>query len=127
MEEIRTFLELTSVNSIMYIILGVVAFRELCELFTWLFDFLGLENKWTKKRNTESKMLQNHEQKLSQVSTDIKAINDKINVLSQMMIDMQIRLIHQNVLNSKIEFLNPIDITMLKDNGIRWKRKLSMV
>ena len=89
MEEIRTFLELTSVNSIMYIILGVVAFRELCELFTWLFDFLGLENKWTKKRNTESKMLQNHEQKLSQVSTDIKAINDKINVLSQMMIDMQ--------------------------------------
>ena len=37
MEEIRTFLELTSVNSIMYIILGVVAFRELCELFTWLF------------------------------------------------------------------------------------------
>ena len=63
MEEIRTFLELTSVNSIMYIILGVVAFRELCELFTWLFNFLGLENKWTKKRNTESKMLQNHEQK----------------------------------------------------------------
>ena len=34
-------------------------------------------------------MLQSHEQKLSQVSTDIKAINDKINVLSQMMIDMQ--------------------------------------
>ena len=27
MEEIKTFLELTSVNSIMYIILGVVAFR----------------------------------------------------------------------------------------------------
>lgn len=89
MEEIRTFLELTSVNSIMYIILGVVAFRELCELFTWLFNFLGLENKWTKKRNTESKMLQNHEQKLNQVSVDIKAINDKINVLSQMLVEMQ--------------------------------------
>ena len=84
MEEIKTFLELTSVDSIMYIILGVVAFRELCELFTWLFDFfrsvLGLENKWSKKRNTESKMLQSHEQKLNQVSVDTKAINDKINV-----------------------------------------------
>lgn len=89
MEEIKTFLELTSVNSIMYIILGIVAFRELYELFTWLFDFLGLENKWTKKRNIESKMLENHEQKLNQVSADIKTINDKINVLSQMILDMQ--------------------------------------
>lgn len=89
MEEIKTFLELTSVNSIMYIIVGIVAFRELCELFTWLFDFLGLENKWTKKRNMESKMLQSHEQKLNQVSTDTKAINDKINVLGQMILDIQ--------------------------------------
>lgn len=89
MEEIKTFLELTSVDSIMYIILGVVAFRELCELFTWLFGFLGLENKWTKKHNLESKMLQSHEQKLNQVSADTKAINDKINVLSQMILDMQ--------------------------------------
>lgn len=34
-------------------------------------------------------MLQSHEQKLNQVSADTKAINDKINVLSQMILDMQ--------------------------------------
>lgn len=78
-------------NIILLLICVIGAIEFIISLIDKLCSRLGLETKWSLKRQKNERMIQNHEDQLNETSEQVKQIIDKINVLSQMMIEMQTR------------------------------------
>lgn len=89
MSAIKEFLNMVSVDTVFFWFVILFAFKEIITLFSWFCDTLGIQTKWTSRRKAEQEMLDSHEQRLGLISSDVKATKDKINVISQMLIEMQ--------------------------------------
>lgn len=89
MNTIKELLNLITVDTVFFGFVVLFALKEIITLFSWFCDTLGIQTKWTSRRKAEQEMLDSHEQRLDLISSDVKATKDKINVISQMLIEMQ--------------------------------------
>lgn len=89
MNEIKTFLELWSGNIVLFMFVTLFAFQNIVKLFDWICERFGFESKRSLRIKADKDMLLCHEKTLASISTEVHTTKDKINVLSQMIIDMQ--------------------------------------
>mgnify|MGYP001150726039 CR=1 FL=1 len=89
MNTIEKLLNTVSVDTILFLFVALFAAREIIMLISWFCDTFGIQTKWTSRRKAEKEMLDNHERRLDSISTDVKATKDKLNVVSQMLVEMQ--------------------------------------
>lgn len=89
MNTIKELLNLITVDAVFFGFVVLFALKEVITLFSWFCDTFGIQTKWTSRRKAEQEMLDSHEQRLGLISSDVKATKDKINVISQMLIEMQ--------------------------------------
>lgn len=89
MNVVKELLNTISADTVFFWFVALFAIKEIFTLFSWFCDTFGIQTKWTSRRKAEQEMLESHEQRLGLISSDIRATKDKINVISQMLIDMQ--------------------------------------
>lgn len=100
MNYIAQLFDMGIVNVFITVVLAMLAVTQLGNILDKFCNMIGLETKWSRKRNTESSMLLKHEEKLTSIMTDIKEIKesgktdnkvtrDKFNVLSQMLQEIE--------------------------------------
>lgn len=87
--EIKTFLDFWSVDIIIAIFALLFALQSVVKLYDWICDRFGIQTKRAVRMQSDRDMLLRHEKQLNTISSDVHATKDKINVLSQMIIDMQ--------------------------------------
>ena len=89
MNALQTLFDTWTPNFVMSIFIILLAVKEIWTLFNWFLDTFGIHTKWYSKRTADKNMLLRHEEKLNEISKEVITTKEKINVLSQMIIDMQ--------------------------------------
>jgi len=83
------FTEIGVINATVTIFAAIFAFQSIINLIDWFCAKIGIETKWSLKSKQETEMIKAHEEILNKIDKDVRGTNDKLNVLSQMMIEMQ--------------------------------------
>lgn len=100
MNYIEQILNMGILNVFLIVVLAMLAVTQLGNLLDRFCNLIGLETKWSRRRATESALVQKHEEKLTAIMTDLKEIKesnqtdnkvtrDKFNVLSQMLQEIE--------------------------------------
>lgn len=83
------FTEVGILNATVTIFAAIFAMQSAINLIDWFCTKIGIETKWSLKHKQESEMIKAHEDVLNKIVKDVRVTNDKLNVLSQMIIEMQ--------------------------------------
>lgn len=86
---IEKLLSMDLIQVITTVFILLLASVESFNAITKFLSCYGIETKWSKHRKHEQDMLTKHDTQLNELSCDVRAVKDKINVLSQMMLEMQ--------------------------------------
>lgn len=78
-------------NILLLLVCVIGAIEFVTSLADKICSRFGLETKWSLKRQKKDRMIQNHEKQLNETSEQVKKIIDKVNIVSQMMVEMQTR------------------------------------
>lgn len=89
MEFIETALNVISVKGIIIFFILLLALTQAKNIICTFMSTFGIQIKWLETHKKERALLDKHDTMLNQISTEVKAASDKINVLGQMMVDMQ--------------------------------------
>jgi len=81
--------EVGVLNATITIFAAIFAFQSVINLIDWFCAKMGIETRWSLKNKQESQMINAHEETLNKIVNDVRGTNEKLNVLSQMMIEMQ--------------------------------------
>lgn len=87
-------------GNILTIFAAFLAIKEMLSIIDWITRRFGIQTKWSILANKEKEMLLQHDIQMKAIATDIKdikitsaedakATRDKINVLSQMILELQ--------------------------------------
>lgn len=82
------FTEVGILNATITIFAAIFALQSIVNLTDWFCTKIGIETKWSLKNKKETAMINAHEETLNQIVKDVRGTNDKLNVLSQMMIEI---------------------------------------
>lgn len=89
MDSIKFLLtEVGVLNATITIFASIFALQSAINLIDWFCVQTGIETKWSLKNKYESKMIKAHEEILNQIVIDVQETNDKLNVLSQMIVEI---------------------------------------
>ena len=76
-------------DTVLSVFILLFATKEIWTILNWFLDRLGIQTRWSLQKKTDSDMLMRHEEKMNTISSEVLITKDKVNVLSQMILDMQ--------------------------------------
>ncbi|MGL5433990.1 MAG: hypothetical protein ACRDBO_01150 [Lachnospiraceae bacterium] len=92
------FEELTFAHVFFVLFISLFALKSVLETWYWLADKIGLQTRSVIKKNEHMHMLETHDITIDKLTDsqyafekDVQEINDKVGVLSQMLVQMQLK------------------------------------